>query len=262
MRYIKFPLLILLIFVLCRCHNEDVEKKVVITKDSASPVKNEPVTQALPLKDSLVPVIINQSELPAGISFKGNNFHYGYKWYDKTGHNILVLSTSSLSVEDKQFGEFENSGELFATLYNLKDPLKPRIVWNMYDAQLKCIFDLTCSFITSEVTDLDADSLKEVSILYKLSCRSDAQPARMKLIMHEGKQKYALRGLMILRATAFPDSLFPENREIDLSKISNDEITNTLFRHWGCYENANEFNNAPHEFLFYARQLWRDNSSE
>ena len=44
------------------------------------------------------------------------------------------------------------------------------------------------------ITDLDSDGIAESTFLYKLSCRSDISPARLKLIMHKGAAKYAMRG--------------------------------------------------------------------
>ncbi len=51
------------------------------------------------------------------------------------------------------------------------------------------------------VTDVDADGVAEIAFLCKLSCRSDVSPARLKLIMYEGAQKYAIRG-----STKVPDA--------------------------------------------------------
>lgn len=256
--FIKHIIFILLIFAFSFCSDTKIADEAVQQKDTlTAPTQTESV---VPAKDPSVPVLISQSELPSYISFKGS-FYSAYKWVDKTGQNLLVLSTSSLSTDNKDIGETENTIELFARLINLKDPNKPAIVWDMYDAEKKCVFDITCEFVDHNVTDLDNDSVKEIMIMYKLCCRSDVSPATMKLIMHEGKTKYALRGKMVFIIPDIPDTLFGETREIDLTKISKEELEKTMFRDWGCYENANDFKNAP-VFLDYAKQFWRDHSVE
>lgn len=258
MRYIKYPLFIFLIFAFSFCSDPKTADESEKQKDTLAVNTNS--VSSVPVKDSTIPVSITQGDIPSYISFKGN-FYSGYKWMDKTGQNLLILSTNSLTTDNKEIGEQENTMELFARLYNLSGP-KPSVVWDLYDAEKKCIFDITCEFINCNVSDLDNDSLKEVLVMYKLSCRSDVSPATMKLIMREGKTKYALRGKMVFIIPDIPDTLFAETREIDLSKISKEELANKMFRDWGCYENANDFKNAPPAFLEYAKQFWRDHSIE
>ncbi len=260
MRYIKYLLFIFLSFVFSFCNESEIADELI--KQNKTIVVNTDSGAVVLAKDPAIPVAIMQSNLPLNVSFKGNSFYSAYQWEDKTGRNILVLSTSSLSANNKEIGETENTGELFARLININDPQKPIVVWDMYDAQKKCIFDLTCDFVTSEITDLDKDSVKEIFIMYKLSCRSDVSPANIKLILHEGKQKYALRGKMIFIIRDIPDTLFPETREVDLSKISKEELETTMFRDWGCYDNANDFKTAPPVFLEYAKELWVNNCKE
>jgi len=257
MQFIKYPLFIFLFFAFSFCNDTKVADEAVKQKDTlVAPVDS---TATITVKDPSIPVSLSQSEIPSYISFNGS-FYSAYKWVDKTGQNLLVLSTNSLSADNKEIGETENTMELFARLFNLSGS-KPAVVWDLYDAQKKCIFDITCEFINCNVTDLDNDSLKEVLVMYKLCCRSDVSPATMKLIMREGKTKYALRGKMVFIIPDIPDTLFADTREIDLTKISKQEMEKTMFRDWGCYENANDFKNAP-LFLDYAKQFWRDHSIE
>lgn len=258
MRCIKYTLLIFFGFAFSFCNDTKVVDEPVKQKDTI--MANASSGPVVTSKDSIIPVSITQIDIPSYISFKGN-FYSGYKWVDKTGQNLLVLSTNSLTADNKEIGEQENTIELFARLFNLSGP-KPALVWDMYDAEKKCIFDITCEFIDHNVTDLDNDSIKEVLVMYKLCCRSDVSPATMKLIMHEGKTKYALRGKMVFIIPDIPDTLFADTREIDLSKISKEEFEKTMFRDWGCYENAKDFKNAPPAFLDYAKQFWRDHSVE
>ena len=68
--------------------------------------------------------------------------------------------------------------------------------WTLTDFERDCRFDLYAGFLPDglTITDLDGDGLAESTLLYTLSCRSDVSPARLKLILHEGKAKYAIRG--------------------------------------------------------------------
>lgn len=51
-------------------------------------------------------------------------------------------------------------------------------------------------------TDLDGNGLKEVWMMYKLSCRTEAFPTDLKIIMYEGKTKHAMRGKTDTRVIA------------------------------------------------------------
>jgi hypothetical protein len=218
-------------------------------------------TQPSSAVDSGATIRLDYNGLPKGIDYKGM-FHEAYKWFDRNGENILILSRASSSIEVKATEMTEYSNELFARSIVLDKSDHPRTVWDMYDAQLKCPFDITCDFIDSDMTDLDRDGIREVFILYKVACRSDASPARMKLIMHEGEEKYALRGNMIFKSEDLPASFYSETREIDLTKIPKAELEETMFRDWGCYENAESFKGAPPAFLEHAVKLWRANNVE
>jgi hypothetical protein len=244
------------------CTNENTENRIAIPVDSAKTNTNPPVISSPPIiRDTISPHSITQSELPEGITFKGD-LHQAYSWYDKNGRNILVLSTTSLNVKAKEFDTEENTKELIGKLYVIKSGV-PELIWNLYEVQKKCVFDLTLDLVTTpDICDADNNGIDEVYILYKTSCRSDAYPSNMKLIAHEGKQKFALRGLMVFRFTDFPDTLFTNERELDLSKIPEEELKNTPMREYGCFENTNDFKNANDSILLHAKTYWRNNIME
>jgi len=64
------------------------------------------------------------------------------------------------------------------------------------DHVLDCQFDLTLEVkpASLSITDLDKDGTAETAFAYELSCGSDVSPNDLKVILHEGAQKYALRG--------------------------------------------------------------------
>lgn len=69
-------------------------------------------------------------------------------------------------------------------------------LWSAKDFVEACPFDLLLQLVDAsiQVTDLDGDGVSEVSFAYLLTCRSDVSPANAKLLLFEGKTKYALRG--------------------------------------------------------------------
>ncbi len=259
---LNLSIVIIIIFVLFSCSNQTVEKKEPETKkDSVTKPFSLLTDHPSIVADPNAPADIPMDKLPGDIKYKGS-FYQAWQWQDKTGKNLLLLSTYTINIPPKDIGGDEKSGELFAKQYIFKEGEKPNVLWEMYDSRLKCPFDLVCNFITSQISDVDNDSIWESTIIYRMACVSDVSSSTMKLIMHEGKQKYALRGLMIFKIRDMSDSLFTEPREADLSKISADELARIPYRNWGCFENANDFKNAPPSFLEYAIQLWKDNSVE
>ncbi|MCX7877980.1 MAG: hypothetical protein N2510_04975, partial [Ignavibacteria bacterium] len=80
------------------------------------------------------------------------------------------------------------------------------------------------------ITDVDNNGTGESTFLYRISCRGDVSPEGLKLIMHEGKNKYAIRGNMLL--------------EFNGEKLGGE----------GNPDNA--FKNAPEVFLEHAQEMW------
>jgi hypothetical protein len=120
----------------------------------------------------------------------------GARWLDLQGENVLVLTqTGSLPSHGRYVMEDSADAELYAYHYIIRGN-DAKLLWTLKDFQRDCPFDLYAGFILKSlsVTDLDSDGVAESTFLYKLSCRSDVSPAGLKLIMHEGKDKYAIRG--------------------------------------------------------------------
>jgi hypothetical protein len=250
-----YSFLFLMFFYSCTSEIKKADQTTSVKADTATYVPDKATISAAK-QDTTVPYSISTMGLvDQGIKYKGNPIE-AWKWYDKNGQNILLISMSKRIVKDMAD---ESSAELFACHYLIKE--KPELLWDMYDAQWNCPFDLTAEFVGSpEITDLDNNGIMESFITYRLACRSDVSPAKMKIIVHQGKQKYGLRGYSILKVNDFPDSLFSEDRELDLSKVpaNNGDLMQT----WGRYENTDDFKNTPKAFLEYARELWSRNFVE
>jgi hypothetical protein len=125
------------------------------------------------------------------------NFVRGYHWRDKQGDNNLLLYKSV------RFGKIEGGTQMRYVEFkavNFRSLRKDKrvAVWEYNDSQEECHEDndLIARFITYSfrITDLDNDGTCEVWGMYKMSCRTDISPAKLKLIMHEGKKEFIISG--------------------------------------------------------------------
>lgn len=140
-------------------------------------------------------------------------------------------------------GEYENKksenegrdAELFAYHYIISKKLTTQN-WKIYDYIKDCPVDIEANFIknTLKITDLNNDGIGEIWIMYKTVCHGDVSPSDMKIIMYQGKQKFAMRG---------------ENKV----RISKKESVG------GKYTFDKAFNEAPKEFRNFAINLWNTN---
>ncbi|MBD0319806.1 MAG: hypothetical protein ICV87_05705 [Gemmatimonadetes bacterium] len=119
------------------------------------------------------------------------------RWTDRLGENTLVLTqTGKRRGGACQYGEEVCSdAEVYAYHYVTRGATTS-LLWRTTDFMRGCSFDLYAGYVPESVaiTDLDGDGVAESSFMYLLACRSDVSPATLKLIMHEGAQKYAARG--------------------------------------------------------------------
>lgn len=121
----------------------------------------------------------------------------GARWRDANGENVVVLAET---------GEFPAAGECgtdppcrdaeIRAYHFARNGAAWKRLWLVTDFERNCDFDLTAGFVKGSlsVTDLDHDGVGESTFLYTLTCTSDVSPSTLKLIMHEGQAKYAIRG--------------------------------------------------------------------
>ena len=134
--------------------------------------------------------------LPAGLRIEGQVVAH-LRYSDAAGTHLIVL-TETKPKETKARSELEDptqSKSLYAYAF-LETKKRPKLRWRVKDFVLDCAFDLTVQHIEGslQVTDLDQDGVAEVTFVYQLQCTSDVSPSQIKLIMYEGKDKYAIRG--------------------------------------------------------------------
>ncbi|NOT49661.1 MAG: hypothetical protein HOP10_00115 [Chitinophagaceae bacterium] len=203
------------------------------------------------------PVAMSAEKLPSSLPIKGK-FHEAWQWTDKSGENILVTSYVEPydDKEKNEFGEEGQTAELHAAQYVKKDTGYV-LVWKNDGGVKACPFDITNEFIKDAitVTDLDKDSLLEVTVAYRTACRSDVSPSNMKLIIYEGTSKYSLNGYSWLRSSP-EDSFTVTEKDVNLETLPNFKPDEDFMMLPGRYESEKGFASAPTEFLIYARQQW------
>jgi hypothetical protein len=173
-----------------------------------------------------IPILKNLplAELPKEISYKGE-FLSCTVWTDKLGENYLITSQSSVHQEELPEGTPISSKELYARHY-IKEGKHFSVLWQLYDF----LKDGYCGMFTVDylckpyVNDFDRNGICETWLVYQLGCRSDFSGPlfTMKIIMHSGNKKYAIRGER--------DMLFPQSYGIssELGKFQMDDNYRTL----------------------------------
>lgn len=171
----------------------------------------------------------NLKEIPYDIEYKGS-ITASASWIDKSGKNILLITETDLTSPRDETDTREK--ELYAYQYVINES-QTNPVWKVYDYIKDCPVDVTLEYIEKSlsVTDLDNDGIGESTFIYRLSCKGDVSSDDMKLIMHEGNSKYAIRGTMEL------------------------ELNNEIFEK-GSMKVDKSFDRAPEEFKDYAIVQW------
>jgi hypothetical protein len=222
---------------------EKTEKKETVKKETRTEEKPEEKTNSKENvstggKDDIIMKDFDKNDLPSDIKYQGKIVN-GKRWTDRYGENILILTTTDLHKANKRGydGEYARSKELYAYQYVEKSGSWSQL-WKVNDFINDCPVDVTLEFIGGSlgITDLNNDGIGESTFLYKMACRGDVSPCDMKLIMHEGDVKYAIRGTM---------KLFVDGR-------------------WygGDYKVDKSFDGAPSGFLDYAKEQWNQFKTE
>jgi hypothetical protein len=165
----------------------------------------------------------------------------GARWMDSNGENFLLLTqTGKFPSKAKSAAEEDDNfdAEVYAYDYVKKDG-KVSLLWKITDFERSCSFDLYAGFLKGAlfITDLDSNGVAESLFLYKLSCRSDVSPAKLKLIMHEGVTKYAIRG-----TTKLPGDYGGGEMNIDAAfKEAKPMLREFAVENWKKYVTKDEF---------------------
>lgn len=196
---LKHSLLPILIAAVSACTGADAEPQRADAAAEAPPAASRTASAAASASPSarqeITPVAVDAGQLPAGAARRGNVVG-ARRWTDALGENLIILTrTDPVESCTDDFCGWDQ--ELYAYHYVQRDT-GLALLWRTTDFIRECDLDMTVRMghQTLEITDLDDDGTAETTFLYILACRGDVSPAEMKLIMHEGAEKYAIRGTM------------------------------------------------------------------
>lgn len=113
------------------------------------------------------------------------------RWTDKLGLNVVVLAETKLAETDKG-----SSQHLHGYHFVREGQAAWRALWQTTDGVSGCEFDLILELRPRalSITDTDGDGTAESGYAYVAGCGSDVSPDPLKVILHEGDKKFALRG--------------------------------------------------------------------
>ena len=238
----KLLIIILAVFILASGCNKEQKTAIENKKDTTAATQNNNQTQTDPQNAnntggntgsaSLTNIEYGISKLPPGLKDYDGKIVAMAKWEDKMGSNVIFIT------ETEERGGEERHKELYGYHYIITDN-ENKLVWKINDFIKDCPLDITLSYIDKSIsiTDLDKNGIAESSFIYRMACKGDVSPDDMKLIMHEGETKYAIRGTMILKITG--EKPYGGEMKIDAS-----------------------FDKAPKEFVEYAKSQWKKYNME
>lgn len=142
--------------------------------------------------------LLSEDKLPKEFRFKGK-IKTAVRFIDKLGDNIVITTetgiypTTNLS---SQYGsDVSSDAEIYAYHFLIKNDSLIQL-WKVYDFISDCPVDIEATFLknTFQVTDLNNDGVAEIWLMYRKVCHGDVSPFDMKIIMYQGRQKFAIRG--------------------------------------------------------------------
>lgn len=206
--------------------------------------------------------LVGRDQISELMEYKGD-FITCYKWMDSSGTNFLILSQTKIikppkAIEASKKYELANYNGKIDTIYDseeadfrekeiyayhyIQSSGSITLFWKLLDFIRECPLDLTIEYLTDKpiITDLDKNGICETWLVYWLGCRSDVSAINMKLILHIGKDKYAIRGTRRIRWGSDPDQADGGKMQKDdsfkkLPSIINDYSTDL----WNKYKNEN-----------------------
>lgn len=135
---------------------------------------------------------LTPSAVPATLQRSGRVVQ-ALRYTDRTGTYTVLATQSSPAPDPAAQASDGQRADLYAYQYPASGSAP---TWQLHDFVADCPLDIAAEFRPKglTVTDLDQDGIAEVWLVYRTTCRGDVSPSTQKIIMHEGAQKYAVRG--------------------------------------------------------------------
>lgn len=208
----------------------DQQQPGAALRDSAAAPAKPAQSEAAPAEIAVTELKANQ--LPPGIPH-GMETVLARRWTDRLGDNVLLFTRAGRETCDQDMCGTTLTLDGYHYLVSGSQSTQ---LWHTTDAVRTCELDMTLDVHPGSIaiTDLDHDGTAETTYVYAMACRGDVSPLDMKLIMHEGAAKYAIRGSTDLPGKYLGGEGFPARMSVDPS-----------------------FGQAPAEFRSWAIQHWR-----
>jgi len=123
---------------------------------------------------------------PGEIGYQGDIVE-AYRYYDKTGENIVVLAEGDImETPENEYGDVEYYKNIYAYRFLNRGNYWEE-VWRLYDYSDVCFNHPAAEFIKGSfsLTDLNKDGVAETWIMYIKSCKGDVSPDPMFIIMND-----------------------------------------------------------------------------
>lgn len=283
----KKPLYFLLV-ILASCSGKEENTAQIISQPALASnhslaLDTDTTNDAHPvLPERITPQEVTAAEIPVLQRLPGK-LDEAWRWTDANGENLLVVFRSGQKQDvpldprarndEVEMQEVSDQGDTVAITgyreYQIQLTARQYVrsvggeykeLWRLQDKGQHCPFDLALALLprSTAITDLDHDGLTETTLLYTKSCRSDVAPDEMKLILHEGTAKYALRGYNVVQYDSVPASQRQPAEPCCLDKLSKRQLQKAYrtTTHGGHYFSEADFKAVP-VFLRFARQHWQ-----
>ncbi|CAN5245021.1 hypothetical protein BH09BAC6_BH09BAC6_21310 [soil metagenome] len=139
---------------------------------------------------------LEKNAVPKTVKYTGHIIN-AVKYNDIDGNHLVITTETGITPSKSKDVEGGRNASLYAYHYYIDSNNQYKLTWQTYDFALKdCPLDIVANYIPGSfaITDLNNDGRAEVWLMYQTGCRGDVSPSEMKIIMHEGVKKYALRG--------------------------------------------------------------------
>lgn len=174
------------------------------------------------------------NSMAQNLSYEGDIVR-GEAFDDANGKNIVLFTRKE---KETHYSEGPGDRSIYLYAYHFADKGDGfKKLTDIKDWEKDCglVNHAEFRFSTLKITDLDNDGFAEITFMYRLGCNSDPTPIPIKLMMLENGKKYAIRG----------------TTRVEMGT-----------EHFGDEMNVDpSFNNAPKEFLDFAKKVWETDKS-